>query len=253
MVQKSNTKLCNSSAHLVKGHNPYCSQWPTYSIKTKKQKLTLTGNCAFFVIFQWWLLTVQSWEMQFLTDSLISWQFFPRPLRPQNSKTFTDPTQFSQTFKALNIAEMLISFSPNFQWPSKSKTVQTLCKQVLKSVYDPCNHFPNIWDQDIKESEGRLTQGMVDRLVSSHQIGYDAMGRQEGALVRRIVQPPLACKCSPLLKNMWTQCTPCTCIILHCTHYHFCFFAFYNTQNLTAKCHTPKINSSASVSQYLCQ
>ena len=25
MAQKSNTKVCNSSAHLVKGHNPYCS------------------------------------------------------------------------------------------------------------------------------------------------------------------------------------------------------------------------------------
>ena len=26
MGQKSNTKVCNSAAHLVKGHNPYCSQ-----------------------------------------------------------------------------------------------------------------------------------------------------------------------------------------------------------------------------------
>ena len=26
MGQKSNTKVCNSATHLVKGHNPYCSQ-----------------------------------------------------------------------------------------------------------------------------------------------------------------------------------------------------------------------------------
>ena len=26
MAQKSNTKVCNSAAHLVKGRNPYCSQ-----------------------------------------------------------------------------------------------------------------------------------------------------------------------------------------------------------------------------------
>ena len=32
MTQKSNTKVRNSSAHLVKGHNPYCSQRLTHSI-----------------------------------------------------------------------------------------------------------------------------------------------------------------------------------------------------------------------------
>ena len=30
MVQKSDMKACNSSAHPVKGHNLYCSRWSTH-------------------------------------------------------------------------------------------------------------------------------------------------------------------------------------------------------------------------------
>ena len=32
IMWKSTMKVCNSSAHPVKGRNPYCSGWPTHSI-----------------------------------------------------------------------------------------------------------------------------------------------------------------------------------------------------------------------------
>ena len=117
MVQKSNMKVRNSSTHLVKGRNPYCSWWPTHS------QSKLIGS-AFFVIlqsiFKIYFYTVWSWEMQFLTDKLIVFPMCPGdhiisfPLvlwRPHNSQTFTDPTKFSD-FQGL---EKLIPFSPNFQ------------------------------------------------------------------------------------------------------------------------------------------
>ena len=96
MAWKSNMKVCNSSAHLVKGSYPYYSWWLTHY----QSKLTAS---AFFVILhsrlKQFLTTVRSWEMQFLTD------------KPQNSQTFTDSTQFSHPFKVL---KSLSRFSPNF-------------------------------------------------------------------------------------------------------------------------------------------
>ena len=64
MAQKSNTKVCNSSAHPVKGRNPYWSQCTT-PVKTDRKCFFVISHSNLF------LSTVWSWGMQFLTDKLI--------------------------------------------------------------------------------------------------------------------------------------------------------------------------------------
>ena len=69
MARKSNTKVRNSSAHLLKGRNPYCSWWLMYSYQSK-----LIGSVFFWILhgnLKKKSTTVWSWEMQFLTDKLI--------------------------------------------------------------------------------------------------------------------------------------------------------------------------------------
>ena len=61
MARRSNTKVPNYSAQLVKGHNPYCSQ------RTKDRKCILCDFARHFL--NYFLSTVRSWEMQFLTDN----------------------------------------------------------------------------------------------------------------------------------------------------------------------------------------
>ena len=66
---KSNMKILNSSANQVKGCNPYYSWWPCIlSVKTDR-KYILCDFAQFFLLF--FLTTVRSWEVQFLTDKLI--------------------------------------------------------------------------------------------------------------------------------------------------------------------------------------
>ena len=91
MAQKSNTKVCNSSTHPVKGHSP------SLTIADALYQSKLIGSACFVISHSNLKInqsTVQSWEMQFLTDKLI---VFPCA----KTTKFTDPPQFSQTFKAL--------------------------------------------------------------------------------------------------------------------------------------------------------
>ena len=92
MAWKSNMKVRNSSAHVVKGRNPCCSQWPKHSVKTNRKCLL----CDFARRFK----KTRQLLFGFGKSSfwLISWYFFPCALK---TIKFTDPTQFSQTFKAL--------------------------------------------------------------------------------------------------------------------------------------------------------
>ena len=57
MAWKSNTKVCNSSAQLVKACNPHCSQ-------------CVLCDFAWHIFFFFFLTTVRFWEMQFQTDKL---------------------------------------------------------------------------------------------------------------------------------------------------------------------------------------
>ena len=121
MGQKSNTKVCNSAAHLVKGRNPYCSQRLLHFIRQNWLEVHSLWFCTAIFLDFFFLTTVWSWEVQFLTDKLI---FFSLALwRPQNSQTFTDPHSVFTDFQGL---EKLIPFFLNFQRPSK--TVRTLYK-----------------------------------------------------------------------------------------------------------------------------
>ena len=89
------------SAHPVKGRNPYCSRW-----------FLVISHGDLYFIFNCSVLgnAVSDWY----TDSLSLGLW-----RPHNSQTFTDPTQFAQTFKTLkNISH----FSQTF------KDLQRLCK-----------------------------------------------------------------------------------------------------------------------------
>ena len=72
---------------------------------------------VFFVISHgnyYFLTTVQSWEMQFLTDKLI---VFPSALKTTKFTNFHRPHSFFTDFQSL---EKLIPFFPNFQRPSKT-------------------------------------------------------------------------------------------------------------------------------------
>ena len=114
MAQKSNTKVRNSSAHLVKGHNPYCSWWPTHSISQNWSEVHSSWFCTakLFLLNDCSVLgnAVSDW----LADSfsLALWW-------PKNSQTFTNPTQFSQTFKALKRVS---------HFPQTLKDLQRPCK-----------------------------------------------------------------------------------------------------------------------------
>ena len=91
-----NTKVRNSSTQPVKGRNPYDSQWPIHSICQNWQQVrSLWFHTVIFFFFK---LLFSLGKCSFW---LISWQFFPSTLKTTNSQTFTDPNQFSQTFKAL--------------------------------------------------------------------------------------------------------------------------------------------------------
>ena len=66
MVQESNTKLHNTSAHPVKGRNLTIADGRhTLSVKTDRKCVL----CDFTVIY-FFFNNVRSWEMQFLTDKL---------------------------------------------------------------------------------------------------------------------------------------------------------------------------------------
>ena len=108
IVWKSNTKVCNYSGHLVKGHNPYCS-WRTLSAKTdrkcvlcdfvqrlNKNLLFSLGKCSF---------------------RLISWQFFPSALKTTKFTNFHRPHLVFPDFQG---PEKRIPFFWNCQGPSKT-------------------------------------------------------------------------------------------------------------------------------------
>ena len=96
-VWKSNMKVLNSSTHQVKGCNPYYSQRPCIqSVKThRKCVLCDFAQHFFFIDF---LSTIQSWEMQFLTDKLI---VFPWHSEDHKFTNFHRPHSVCTTFKAL--------------------------------------------------------------------------------------------------------------------------------------------------------
>ena len=90
MVQKSNTKVHNSSAHPVKGRNPYYSANALYQSK-------LIGS-VFFVILHSHLIKCNKKLLFGLGKCsfwLVSWQFFPSFFwRPQIHKLSQTPLSF---------------------------------------------------------------------------------------------------------------------------------------------------------------
>ena len=120
MTRKSNMKVSNSSTHLVKGCNPYCS-WCILSVKTDRKCIFLwfcTANLNKII-----KTTARSWEMQFLTDKLI---VFPSHSEdPKIHKPSQTPLSFhrlSRPWKAYPI------------FPKHSKTF----KDCAHPVISPC-------------------------------------------------------------------------------------------------------------------
>ena len=117
-------KVCNSSTHLVKGCNPYCSQWPMHSI-----------SGAFFLILHGKLFCLNYCSV--LADDKI----FPSALKITN---FHKPHSVFTDFQGL---EKRISFSLSFQ--RHSKTVQIL----LNTNKLNCNLIRNMHSPTTREKD----------------------------------------------------------------------------------------------------
>ena len=103
MVRKSSTKVCNYSAHLVKGHNPYCSR-RTISVKTDRKCVLCDFAQWFFYYLLFGLGKCSFW--------LISWQFFPSALKTTKFKNFHRPHSVFPDFQGL---EKFIPFFPTIK------------------------------------------------------------------------------------------------------------------------------------------
>ena len=115
MARKSNTKV-RFSAHPVKGCYPYGSRWPTHSISQNcDSKCILCGFTKQIFLFLFFKTTVQSWEMQFLTDKLT---VFPWHSEDHKFTHIHRPHSVFTDFQGLNKAYPI--------FPKLSKTMQTL-------------------------------------------------------------------------------------------------------------------------------
>ena len=81
---KGNTKVCNSSTHLVKGHHSYCSWWLTHSVS------------------QNWFLNYCSVSGNAVSDRCVD-IFYLALWRPQNSQTPLSFHRLSRPWKAYPI------------------------------------------------------------------------------------------------------------------------------------------------------
>ena len=176
MAWKSNTKVCNSSSHPVKGHNPYYSQC-TLSVKTDRKCIFCDFAWQFKKIF---LTTVRSWEMQFLTDEL---KVFPSALKTTKFTNFHRTHSVFTDFQGLEI-EKRIPFFPNFQRPSK--TMWTLQDQDSWSRRD---ETWEIWKEAVLTSSlGPIT------LQGPHQVAKKSTTTSFPASAFRTFELKSSCK-----------------------------------------------------------
>ena len=137
MARKSNTKVHNTSTHLVKGHNPYCSWWPTHnylSVKTDRK-------CILCDFTQWFLnKKKQLFGLGKCSFWPINWQFFHGALKTTKFTNFHRPHSVFTDFqgleklvpfpKLLSLISLMVSVDvkhyiylhllfPNFQRPCK--------------------------------------------------------------------------------------------------------------------------------------
>ena len=131
MVQKTNTKVHNYSAHLVKVHNPYWSQC-TLSVKTDRHCVLCDFAWQFY--FYFFNLLFGLGKCSFW---LLSWQFFPRALK---TTKFTNSHRAHSVFTDFQGLEKPILFSPNSQRPSK--TANPDCYSNLLDY--PLHHYSNL-------------------------------------------------------------------------------------------------------------
>ena len=119
----------------------------------------------YFILF--FLTTVRSWEVQFLTDKL---SFSLALWKPQNSQTLTDPSQFSRTFKAL---KSLSHFSQTY------KDLQRPCEPcvtfIAESAYLVLN-FLSDWKPVEKLKRG-VTWSVLHFFPSKHSTPHSISSR----------------------------------------------------------------------------
>ena len=122
MVQKSNMKVHNSSAHPVKGRNPYYSWWPMHSISQNWQEVYSLWFCTaiFLILFFKRLFCLGKCSFW-----LVSWQFFPSFFwRPQIHKLSLTPLSFhslSRPWKAYPIFPKLSKTFKDRANPDRAK------------------------------------------------------------------------------------------------------------------------------------
>ena len=112
--QKSNTKVRNSAAHLVKGHNPYCSQRLMHFVSQNWLEVHSLWFCTAFFLDIFLKRLFGLGKCRFW---LISWYFFPSALRTTNFTNFHRPHSVFTDFQGL---EKLNPLFLNFQRPSKT-------------------------------------------------------------------------------------------------------------------------------------
>ena len=137
MARKSNTKVHNSSAHPVKGHNPYCSRWLMHSISQN-----------WWEVHSLWFRTAKqnlNWKCSFW---LISWEFSPSVLKTTKLTNFHRPHSVFRDFHGL---EKRFPFFPNFQRPSK--TVWTLPIFICHLASVACALKSSVWPGSVQVEE----------------------------------------------------------------------------------------------------